>query len=136
MIFSDFWQVGGVQVDELNGMETEFLFLTSFNLHVKRSEYDSFVAELYMRAEDPLQNRMGSLNIGASPTSAVHWDGFSGPSSGGSFQSNSLSSHGVHKQQPPSASEELRMMCSNVFQPLSPLPLSLRGLLLVENYTA
>jgi hypothetical protein len=120
MMFSEPWQVGGVQVDELNGMETEFLFLTSFNLHVKRTEYDAFVAELYMRSEDPLQNRMGSLNIGASPTSAALWDGFSGPSSGGSYQSNgSSSSHGFNKQQQlpqaPSSSEALTERCVQMF---------------------
>ncbi len=92
-----------MQVDELNGMETEFLFLTSFNLHVKRSEYDAFVAELYHRVDDPLHGRMGSLNVGASPTSAVHWDGFTGTSSGGNYSSNTISSQGYNKPQQPSS---------------------------------
>lgn len=68
-------QVGGVRIDELNGMECEFLFLMAFNLHVKRAEYDAYVAELFLRIEDPVP-LMGSLDIGASPTSAVFWDGF------------------------------------------------------------
>lgn len=67
-------------MDELNGMETEFLFLISFELHIKRAEYDLFVSELYRRADaiDPLR-RLSSLAIRSSPTSTAltvsTWDG-------------------------------------------------------------
>jgi hypothetical protein len=74
-------QVGGVKVDELNGMETEFLFLISFDLHIKRSDYDAFVSELYTRAHatEDFSRRVAGLSIRTSPSgataSAPPWEG-------------------------------------------------------------
>lgn len=74
-------QVGGVKVEELNGMETEFLFLISFDLHIKRCDYDAFVSELYTRAHatEDFPRRMAGLSIRTSPSgasaSAPPWEG-------------------------------------------------------------
>jgi hypothetical protein len=39
-------QIGGVPNGELNTLELEFLFLTNFELHVKRDTYDGYRNEL------------------------------------------------------------------------------------------
>lgn len=44
---NEFWaKIGGVPNGELNTLELEFLFLTNFELHVKRDTYDGYRNEL------------------------------------------------------------------------------------------
>mmetsp|Transcript_69111 Transcript_69111/g.144093 ORF Transcript_69111/g.144093 Transcript_69111/m.144093 type:complete len:237 (-) Transcript_69111:18-728(-) len=44
---NEFWaKIGGVPNSELNTLELEFLFLTNFELHVKRETYDGYREEL------------------------------------------------------------------------------------------
>ena len=42
-------QVGGISNSELNSLEVELLFVLSFRLHVKRSEYLELLSELKLR---------------------------------------------------------------------------------------
>ena len=62
-------QVGGIPVAELNGLETEFLFLMKFSLHVKRSAYDEYLVSLLKRSsqyytetvESPSSNQINNM---------------------------------------------------------------------------
>lgn len=38
--------VGGVQLQEINFLEEEFLNILDFNLNIERSEYDQYMAGL------------------------------------------------------------------------------------------
>mmetsp|Transcript_1634 Transcript_1634/g.3709 ORF Transcript_1634/g.3709 Transcript_1634/m.3709 type:complete len:205 (+) Transcript_1634:138-752(+) len=71
---NNYWaKVGGIPNDELNGLELEFLFLTNFNLHVKRDDYDAFASELRRRQqhikEDQSVKSMSNLTVNASQIS-------------------------------------------------------------------
>mmetsp|Transcript_43669 Transcript_43669/g.68382 ORF Transcript_43669/g.68382 Transcript_43669/m.68382 type:complete len:225 (-) Transcript_43669:133-807(-) len=65
---NNYWsKVGGIPNSELNGLELEFLFLTNFNLHIKRDGYDKFVQELKNRQthihEVQAAQKMGMLTV-------------------------------------------------------------------------
>lgn len=69
-----YWaKVGGISIDELNGLEIEILFLLNFALHTRRSEYDEYVMQLRLRKsntskEGEVQRKMSSLIISGSPS--------------------------------------------------------------------
>lgn len=67
-----FSQVGGVPNDELNGLELEFLFLTDFNLHINRDDYESFALELRRRQQQiKEQQDIKTTNALTAPTSQI-----------------------------------------------------------------
>eukprot|EP00960_Hanusia_phi_P069867 767180-Hanusia_phi.AAC.2 len=70
---NSYWsKVGGIQIEELNGLELEFLFLSGFSLHVQRAEYDEAVIQLQQRSRDDdsssVEEKFDMLRINADVT--------------------------------------------------------------------
>jgi hypothetical protein len=57
---NEFWaKIGGVPNAELNTLELEFLFLTNFDLQVKRGLYNKYRSALLDWAADNTNNQLG-----------------------------------------------------------------------------
>ncbi len=76
-----FMQVGGIPVSELNGLETEFLFLMKFNLHIKRPAYDEYLVNLLKRSSQYYTESVETSGVNSRVDSVVpaHVIPISGP---------------------------------------------------------
>jgi hypothetical protein len=60
-------EIGGLTVQELNSLELEFLFRMTFNLNVKRDQYEAFVNQIRDGAKQLAEARRRAMNMPKQP---------------------------------------------------------------------